>query len=68
LERIATVDEQPATWNERSAQTGKRKRTSRRIAAVERANANRTGDVVTVLSGFELKFLDCNLTRRQPAG
>ena len=66
-ERVATIDEQPATGHQSAAEPGKRKRLSLAVAAVERTDPNCKGDVVTLLSGLQLKFLDCNVAWRQPS-
>jgi hypothetical protein len=67
VERVTTIDEQPATGNQSAAEPRKRKRTSLADAAVERTNPNGKRRVVTLLSGFELKFLDCHVAWRQPS-
>ncbi len=67
LERVTTIDVQLAAGNQSATEPGKRKRTSPAVAAIECTNPHRKGDVVTLLSGFELKFLDVHAAWRQPS-
>ena len=68
MKRIATVDEQPAAGDKRSAESEQGERSRPGMTPVESADPHGEGDVVALLSRVELELLSRDLADGQTPG